>query len=241
MFYIALCDDNPFDLAEMTAYLADLKGANIRVESMTYSNGVDLIQEHKNGRRFHLIVLDMLMSPLNGIETAKQIRRYDAAVPILIVTSTVQYALDGYQINAWRYLMKPVDRGIFIKEITAILKAQEKADQNYFLVSNEAGITKVRLDDILYFESDQHVIKLKAVNDAYLFRGTLGSIEEKLEQQHFLRVHKSFLVNMKYVKNIFKNVIKMENGDRIFVSKNRSPEIYAQLLNYTEQAYATDQ
>ncbi len=65
------------------------------------------------GRKFDIIILDMLMKPLNGIETARLIRKYDSEVPILIVTGTVEYAMDGYQVNAYRYILKPVDKAYF--------------------------------------------------------------------------------------------------------------------------------
>lgn len=237
MFYIALCDDNPFDLSELSADLAELKDGGMHTEILTYVNGPSLVEEYERGRRFHLLVLDMLMEPIDGIETAKRIRKYDASVPILIVTSTVQYALDGYQVNAWRYLMKPVDKAVFVREVRDILKKQEAADAHYYIVSNEQGITKVRLDDILYFESDQHTIRLHTLAGEHVFRGALGDIEEKLAPQHFVRIHKSYLVNLRYVKTVFKNSIRMENGDEVFVSKYRSARLYEELLNYTEQTY----
>lgn len=240
MFYIALCDDNQIDLAELSTDLADLKGRGIHTEILTYANGISLVEEYERGRRFHLLVLDMLMEPIDGIETAKRIRKYDISVPILIVTSTVQYALEGYQVNAWRYLMKPVEKASFLYEVESILKQQAASEKHYFIVSNDQGITKVQLDNILYFESDQHTIRLHAVNGEYVFRDALGNIEEKLSSRHFIRIHKSYLINLRYVKNVFKNSVQMENGDEVFVSKHRSTVLYKELLDYTEQAYGKD-
>lgn len=237
MLYIALVDDNPYDLSELAGHLASLKTMGIRAEVISYSSGLDLIADCQNGRRFHLIVLDMLMEVIDGIETARRIRKLDSSVPLLIVTGTVQYALEGYTVNAWRYLMKPVDHDVFLKEVVEILTLQEKSSANHFIVSNESGITKVKLDDILYFESELHTIKLVTITSEHLFRGAMYDIESRLKTENFLRVHKSFIVNMKYVKNIFKNELLMENGARVLISKHKSHDFYEKLMNYTEKTY----
>lgn len=81
-----------------------------------FLNGRELVHQYERGRKFDIIILDMLMKPLNGIETARLIRKYDSEVPILIVTGTVEYAMDGYQVNAYRYILKPVDKAYFYRK-----------------------------------------------------------------------------------------------------------------------------
>lgn len=117
MFYLALCDDCKNDLQEIMECLGALKKENYRMEIMPYLTGPELIREYEIGRRFNLLVLDMYMEPINGIETAKQIRKIDTTVPILIVTSTIEFALEGYSVNAYRYLLKPIDKKVFLNEV----------------------------------------------------------------------------------------------------------------------------
>lgn len=239
MFYLALCDDCKNDLQEIMECLGALKKENYRMEIMPYLTGPELIREYEIGRRFNLLVLDMYMEPINGIETAKQIRKIDTTVPILIVTSTIEFALEGYSVNAYRYLLKPIDKKVFLNEVRTILNKQEKADQHYFSISNEQGISKVKLEDILYFESDLKTIYLQSWQQRYAFRGTISEVAEKLEKFNFVRVHKSYVVSLRYVKNIFKGVITMENGVKIYVSKYHSKKVYELLMQYIEAGYGS--
>ena len=100
MFYIALCDDEWQAVEILTGYLSEIKRSGLQLESVPFLNGRELVHQYERGRKFDIIILDMLMKPLNGIETARLIRKYDSEVPILIVTGTVEYAMDGYQVNA---------------------------------------------------------------------------------------------------------------------------------------------
>lgn len=98
MFYIALCDDEWQAVEILTGYLSEIKRSGLQLESVPFLNGRELVHQYERGRKFDIIILDMLMKPLNGIETARLIRKYDSEVPILIVTGTVEYAMDGYQV-----------------------------------------------------------------------------------------------------------------------------------------------
>lgn len=237
MFYIALCDDNSADLQDLLKCLGELRKENYRMEIIPYMAGTELVEAYRKGRKFHLLVLDMYMEPINGMETAREIRTIDTTVPILIVTSTIEFALEGYSVDASRYLLKPVDKDIFLYEVRNILNKQENSNPNYFSISNEQGITKVKLENILYFESDLKTMYLQTWKQRYAFRSTIAEIAAKLEKFHFVRVHKSYVVNLRHVKNIFKGDITMENGTSIDVSKHRSKEVYKLLMAYIEANY----
>lgn len=145
MFYIALCDDEWPVVELLTGYLAEIKSPGLQLESVPFLNGRELVRQYERGHKFDIIILDMLMKPLNGIETARQIRQYDTEVPILIVTGTVEYAMDGYQVNAYRYILKPVDKAYFQEEVRTILTSIARVQNKYFSFTNEKGLFKVKL------------------------------------------------------------------------------------------------
>ncbi len=215
MFKIAICDDNKYDIKEMLKMLKILWAEGVRYEVTWY----------------HVLILDMVMKPLNGIETAQQIRKYDVSMPILIVTSTREYALDGYLVNAWRYLTKPLDESNFLNEIRLLLDYARKADENYFFIDNDKGIVKLKLDDILYFDSDLHVITVHTLNQAYSFRGVLSTVEEEYGKYGFYRVHRS-LVNLKHVQKISKLTLTLVNGQECPIGKSRAAGLHEALMEY---------
>ena len=151
MFYIALCDDEWQAVEILTGYLSEIKRSGLQLESVPFLNGRELVHQYERGRKFDIIILDMLMKPLNGIETARLIRKYDSEVPILIVTGTVEYAMDGYQVNAYRYILKPVDKAYFLQEVRTILTSIARLQNKYFSFTNEKGLFKIKTTDIYRF------------------------------------------------------------------------------------------
>ncbi|MEG1049463.1 MAG: LytTR family DNA-binding domain-containing protein, partial [Oscillospiraceae bacterium] len=173
---------------------------------------------------------------MDGIETAMNIRRYDTEVPILIVTSTPEYAIDGYKVNASRYILKPVEKSGFLREVQGLLDRGYKNKCRYYSFTCDSGVVKLELDSIGYFESDMRTITAHTQEKSYAFTGKIKELEEQLKNQDFVRVHKSYIVNLRSVHRIFKDTITMSDGGVVPLSKNRSKEIHALLLEYMEKS-----
>lgn len=235
MFFIALCDDSRADLNILTGYLAEFHN-KYKFEETTYQSGSELVELYKSGRRFHLVVLDMMMEPMNGIETARGIRRYDEDVPILIVTSTPEYAIDGYKVNASRYLLKPVKREGFLAEVRELIDRHNTNKGRYYSFNCDSGIIRLELDSIVYFESELRTITVHAAGKRYTFTGKIKELEEQLEPHDFVRVHKSYIVNLRSIHRIFKDTITMSEGSSVPLSKSKSHEIHQRLLEYMEKS-----
>lgn len=236
MFYIALCDDNSYDLEITSEYIHELKKEHWQIEDLYINNGTELAEMSKNGRRFDLIVLDMCMEPMDGIETARIIRQFDPEVPIIILTSSVEYAIDGYKVNALRYLIKPVNKEEFLDLIKETLFKISRHNKKYFIFTNEDGLNKISLENIYYFESNIRTIYLIAKDGTFTFTGKISEVEEQLRNVGFVRTHKSYIVNLKHVSNIFKESIILENKKEILLSKHKRKEVAKQLLEYMEYA-----
>lgn len=232
MFYIALCDDNSYDLNLTSEYIRELKKDHWQIEDIYITNGFDLTEMYKNGGRFDLIVLDMCMEPMNGIEIAHIIRQFDTEVPIIILTSSIEYAVEGYKINALRYLLKPVAKKEFLDLIQETLLKLSRHNNEYFIFTNASGLNKISLENIYYFESNIRTIYLYSKDGIFTFTGKISEIEKQLKTCGFVRTHKSYIVNLKYVSNIFKEIIMLENKKEILLSKHKRKEVSQQLLTY---------
>lgn len=234
MYKIAVCDDNPSDLILISDYLSD-NNCPFPVEPVFFQSGIKLADAYKTKGQFDLIILDMIMDGMNGLETAKQIRQIDEDVMILIVTATVEYALDGYEVNAIRYLVKPVEKENFQRLLKNIFALIDKKKGLSYTFPSKAGTTSIALEDIYYFESDIHSLHICARQGDYRFTGRISAAEKQIASHGFLRVHKSFLVNLKHVHNIFKDSITMDNGEVIPLSRHRHKEINQRFLEYMEE------
>ena len=141
----------------------------------------------------------------------------------------------GYEVNAARYYLKPLDEVCFLRDLKKILALAYAKNNDYMTISNASGLTRIRLSDIYYIESMLRTIQIHTKDKNYTMVGKISKFEESLRHQHFIRVHKSFLVNLRYVQNIFKDTITLDNGEQILLSKHRSKETHEQLVKYIQE------
>ena len=233
MFRIVLCDDSPADLMVLRGHLEQLKEKR-PVDIISYTDGLDLLKDYKQKGFCDILVLDMRMKTMGGIEVAKHIRRLDDEVPILIVTATVDYAVEGYKVGAFRYIVKPVESGDFLSAVEELLDRQQKKQASIFSFPSINGTTKLMTDHIYYLESDLRTIRVVAKEGTFTFTGTISSLEEQLRPDGFIRIHKSFLVNVSHIYNIFKDSVTMDNKEVLPMSKHKRREVNQEFLSYME-------
>ena len=233
MFRIVLCDDSPADLMVLRGHLEQLKEKR-PVDIISYTDGLDLLKDYKQKGFCDILVLDMRMETMGGIEVAKHIRRLDDEVPILIVTATVDYAVEGYKVGAFRYIVKPVEGSDFLSAVEELLDRQQKKQASIFSFPSINGTTKLMTDHIYYLESDLRTIRVVAKEGTFTFTGTISSLEEQLRPDGFIRIHKSFLVNVSHIYNIFKDSVTMDNKEVLPMSKHKRKEVNQEFLSYME-------
>lgn len=233
MFRIVLCDDNPADLKILSGYLVELK-KHRPLEIICYEDGPSLLKDYKKHGFCDILVLDMRMQPLDGIEVAQEVRKIDDEVLILIVTATVDYAVDGYKVAASRYIVKPVEKDDFLNTVSKLMNQHMKKQASIFSFSSSTGTTKLLTDHIYYLESYMRTITVCAKEGKFTFTGTISSLEEQLRPYGFIRIHKSFLVNVSHIYNIFKDSITMDNQEVLPMSKHKRKDVNQEFLNYME-------
>ena len=179
MYKVAICDDNPADLQLITDYLTEPE-FHYPLELSSFHDGVELAQAYKKEGQYDLIILDMMMDRLNGIETALKIRKVDQNVAILIVTATVEYAIEGYKINAARYIVKRNGEEISLPRKEFALLTLLMSDPGR-LFSREEIYSRVWGEDVVVGDrtidvhirklrqkiGDEHIITVKGVGYKY--------------------------------------------------------------------------
>lgn len=233
MFRIVLCDDSPADLTILCGYLEQLKKER-PLEIASYRDGLDLLKDYKQKGFCDILVLDMRMETMSGIEVAKHIRAIDVETPILIVTATIDYAVEGYKVGAFRYIIKPVEQTDFLAAVKELLDRQLKKHASILSFPSISGTTKLMTDHIYYLESNLRTIRVVAMEGTFTFTGTISSLEEQLRPYGFIRSHKSFLINVSHIYNIFKDSVTMDNKDMLPISKHKHKEVHQEFLSYME-------
>lgn len=237
MFKIALCDDEKYFLASLEGVLSKyLNEHEIQYKIDTFKSGKELIELGIKIVKYNIIFLDINMDEIDGIMTAQKIREFTKEVFIVFVTAYINYTLEGYKVDAVRYVLKNNEtlEGTIYECMDAIVEKM-----NYVIIKKtfkfNEGIKKFRLDRVLYIESKLHKLEfhiMESEENIYTLYETLNKIENELEGNGFLRVHQSFLVNIKHIMSISRYSIVLSNGEAITVSKSRYKNVKNMFIDY---------
>ena len=227
MLRIAICDDEKHicDYIEKRTrnYLAK---ADEEAQIAVFSDGTPLLEScRKKPDCFDLIFLDIKMKTVNGVDCAKLLRDSGVEALIVFVTSSAEYVFSGYEVRAFRYILKTDLENAFDRIFGECIKELLASDEGFYTVKTAASVKNVPLGDILYFESNKRVLVLYTKTDEYSFYGKLDEAERELEGKDFIRTHQSYLVNAKRIKSVQKDFVELEGGEVLPVSKSRSSSV----------------
>ena len=173
---------------------------NIEFEITRYSDGAEIAFEYRS--QFDIILLDIEMEKMDGLEAAKIIRKSDKDVIIIFVTHLAQYALKGYSVNALSYLLKPVTPFALSHELGRALERLIRKVDDYIFINKENSLVRLNVKDILYIESVGHKTLIKTKKEEYLVPGTIRNMEEQVSKFNFFRCNNGYLVNLAAVTGI---------------------------------------
>ena len=198
---IAVCEDEIKQQDHVQELLAAWKkqtGSCLDVDFFT--SGEPFLTSWQSGVRYDMVFLDIHMAGMDGMKTALRIRQLDEQLLIVFLTSRMEYVLKGYEVNAWRYLLKPVHPSEFF---LCLNKAKELSDreQNYFVIFTNNRYIKVVYEDITYIESFGHYIEINTTEKSFQTRIGISQMEERLPE-YFFRCHRSYLINTKRITEL---------------------------------------
>lgn len=217
---IAICDDEHSELQKLEFFLREYQAKYILpfdIEYKLFCNGDELLSSIESGERFDLIVLDVLMPLINGIDTAKEIRLHNQMTKIVFLTSSSEFAVESYQVKAFNYLLKPTEKDIFFKLIQSVFDELFGFENKYLLINAKSGLAKVYLCNIVYVEIIERTLYFHLRNGGVLEEpGSMNDLAQKLLVFHeFVKPHRSYIVNMNYISNITATEIDTITGSQI--------------------------
>ena len=166
------------------------------------------------------------MREQDGISAASEIREIDKNVFLIYITSHESFAKDVFELNAYRFITKPIDLGIFRKYFEAV-KDELTIRPQYFRYQYNKVVYRISLDEIIYFQSDRRVTYINTENGSKKCYGKLNDIECRLLQSNivFFRIHQSFLVNPQYIIAYFYDSMELRDGTTLSISENRRKKV----------------
>ena len=198
---IAIVDDVQRERDVLSDYLRRFAAENdCCIEVDQFSSAEELLDGYR--MIYDILIFDIDMPGVNGIEAARQIRVKDKNTVLLFVTNVAQYAINGYEVDAIDYIIKPISYYDFtLKFHRAIGKAAQRKDVVIVLETSE-GTRKVKISQIMYVEALGHYLIYHVGEHAYRVRGNIKNHEQQLRTYNFCQIHKSYLVNMEHIEEI---------------------------------------
>ena len=237
MFRIAICDDEILfteELKELISGYMMEKGLVFEID--TYSSGEALTGLGIEVVKYTAVFLDINMEKIDGIMAAEKIREVSREIFIVFVTAYVNYSLEGYRLDAVRYLLKGNTN--FQNTVNECMDAI--MDKLHYTVAKrefdfKEGTKEVSLERLLYIESKLHKLEFHVMEDdmkIYTMYETLNALEDRLAANEFIRIHQSYLVNIKYIKNVARYKVVLTNGVEFVIPKARYTYVKEQFISY---------
>lgn len=228
---IAVCDDEQSQIEYLSGVVSAWANKNRHVVQLKcYSSAESFLFDYSEEKDFDILLLDIEMPGMSGIELAKTVRKESSTVQIVFITGFYEYFSDGFDVSALHYLIKPVNEGKLLPVLDRAVSNLEYR-QRSVLVASPDGDVKVSLADICYVESENVHVAVHTVSGVYRSRISLTKFAEQLDET-FIKVHRSYIVGLKYVKMISRTNITMLNGDLVPISRGMYDEIHAALIKY---------
>ncbi len=230
MINITIVDDEREERETLQRYYQKLQ-KELREELCvrTYTSGEEMLTEYDYSS--DLICLDINMDGADGISIAREIRRRDEQVQIIFVTNMAQMAIQGYEVRALDFLVKPVSYYSFaMKMRNAISIINNKKSKNIVL-GTSGGLQKISSDELYYAEVDGHYLYYHTTHGVYKQKASMKELEGKLDGLSFKRCNNCYLVNLKYVDCVNKDDLQIA-GEWLKISRPRKKEFLQALANY---------
>ena len=220
---IAYCEDEPAQRSRMELLLhtfAERKRLPLTVEA--FSDSAAFLFHYPDSYPFDLIFLDIDLGGMDGMALARKIRETDSEVPILFLTNHREYVFEGYEVQAFRYLLKPVTEDTLFPLLDE-LQAMRGQEKPHLLLSLGGETQKLFLSDLLFVESDNHYLTLHTAAGTETFKKNLSEFREELSAawqasggtgECFAAAHRSYLVNLAHVERITRTECLLSDGTK---------------------------
>ncbi len=229
---IAICDDNGIDRSIISDFLhIYMTEKSVSAHFIEYESGVTLLFDVEDGNYYDLIFLDIYMARVHGMDIARQLREHGYSGKIVFITSTPDFAVDSYEVDAAGYLLKPHN---YEKIRTLLDRIVDRASIGAFQVTVRGNIYSIPYKEIVFVESSNNICKLHR-NDGIIYTvyQKLGDIEKQLDDPRFLRCHQSYIVNMRYIAKVGKQ-FELTTGEVVLIRQRNLKELRDTYLEYSK-------
>lgn len=231
---IAICDDEKSQRDLLQKYVYDWsEKQNKKVSIFLFENSEQFSFYWSEEKKIDLILLDIQMGEHNGVELARKIRKTDEDMQIVFITAIAEYIAEGYEVEALHYLVKPIDKERLFRCLDKAL-FREKSAGSKILLETKHGMISIPIHHIWFLESFGHQCMIYTKDDVYEVKESIGKMETKMEYEEdsFIKCHRSYLINLKHVSKIEKDLVIMDDERQIPISRNSYKKVVQSFISF---------
>ena len=231
--HIAVCDDEALDREQTVRMTREVMQAeDIPCQIAVFEECTSLLEAIQNGTQFHILLLDVMMDGLSGMELAANLRQLENRTAIVFISSNRDMALRGYEVSAQRFLAKPVDPDRLREALVFCCEAQ--FEQKEILLPAAGGQSRILPPDIIYAESRERGVRLILKDGQADANVKISDLAAMLPERQFVLCHRTVLVNLAYVQSIRYCELELKTGKVLPISKYRQAETRKKLMRYLD-------
>ncbi|MBR1686198.1 MAG: response regulator transcription factor [Clostridia bacterium] len=230
---VAVVEDDPKAASTLESHLERYGQENaLQFRVKTYSNPLQFLEPYSAD--YDLVYMDIQMPMMNGMDAAHALRDIDPKVALVFVTNLTQYAIEGYQVNAMDYILKPVNYYDFALKLTRILERIPGHEGEDILVPTEIGNVRIRIDSIHYVEVQGHHLIYHTARGEYTQYSSMNRVEPMLTEHGFAKCNNCYLVNLGFVEGIRGYTVTVA-GEELKISQPRKKQFQKSFEEYLKR------
>ncbi len=228
---IAIVEDSREEMQRLTAFLKRYQEENADTEFVIskFTDGDEICENFQC--RYDVILMDIEMKRVDGLKAAEYLRRFDERVEIIFITNCTQYALVGYKVRAFNYIVKPMSYTVFSAEVKRFANSVAKKRDEYILISLRNNTVRLALNEIIYVECIKHKIIFHTKDNDYEIFGTMRDYESRLEKNNFFRCNSGYLINLMMVNGVKDDMVSV-GGYELKISRPRKKQFMEKLASF---------
>ncbi len=225
---IAICDDEKLIRDQLHNRVAQyFIKKNVICEISDFATGSSFVAVNE---KFDLVFMDCRLEDGNGIDFIKQIRQMNTNLIVIFLTVYSEYAIESIRLDTFRYLVKPVPDELFAEALDSFMKLYQSTRK--IIVPTSGKTCYLNADDVMYIESDKKYTLVRTVSGQYRSSKGISDFYAEINNPHFFRTHRSYILNMKYVSSIEKKTIVLTNGEKVICSAQNYDEFLKNYMSY---------
>lgn len=228
---IAICDDEKAEIDYLSLLLKKwAESSNVTIRISSFYNAENFLFQYTDNKDFDIILLDIQMGGLSGIDLAKKLRKENNTVQIIFISGFTDFIAEGYEVSALHYLVKPVNEDKFFNVLDKAVESIKHVEKSLF-ITTDGEMHRIMLSEIRYAEAQGHYVVIKTISGEYRMKINLSDLEKTLGEG-FFRCQRSFIVNLLYIKKITRNAIILDDLTEIPLSRNLYNEANRAVIDF---------